>query len=66
VQVGEWAGDAWVISDGLQAGERVVVDGVLKIGPGVPVKVAQALAQTNGGPGSAAAPPAGDAKNGRP
>lgn len=65
VQVGEWAGDAWVISDGLQAGERVVVDGVLKIGPGVPVKVAQSGARTEGGPGAAAAP-AGDAKNGRP
>lgn len=52
VQVGEWAGDNWVISDGLKAGDRVIVDGVLKIGPGVPVKVADAAAP-------AATPPAG-------
>ncbi len=42
VQVGEWAGESWVISEGLKAGDRVIVDGVLKIGPGVPVKVAEA------------------------
>jgi membrane fusion protein (multidrug efflux system) len=45
VQVGEWAGESWVISEGLKAGDRVIVDGVLKIGPGVPVKVAEAGAQ---------------------
>ena len=34
VQVGEWAGDAWIITSGLKGGERVIVDGVMKIGPG--------------------------------
>jgi len=41
VQVGEWAGEDWVISDGLKPGERVIVDGVVKVRPGMPVKVAE-------------------------
>jgi membrane fusion protein (multidrug efflux system) len=41
VAVGEWAGEAWVIDSGIAAGDRVVVDGVMKIGPGAPVKVAE-------------------------
>ena len=40
VEVGEWSGDAWVINAGLAAGDKVVVDGVMKIGPGAPVRVA--------------------------
>ncbi len=40
VVVGEWVGDAWVIDSGLAAGDKVVVDGVMKIGPGAPVKIA--------------------------
>ena len=44
VQVGEWAGDGWIIESGLKAGERVVVDGVMKIGPGAPVQVTDARA----------------------
>ena len=39
VQVGEWAGDGWVIESGLKPGERVILDGVMKIGPGAPVQV---------------------------
>ena len=41
VQAGEWAGENWVITDGLKAGERVIVDGVLKLGPGAPVRIAE-------------------------
>jgi membrane fusion protein (multidrug efflux system) len=41
VDAGEWAGDSWVISKGLNAGDKVIVDGVMKIGPGAPVKVAE-------------------------
>lgn len=40
VEVGEWSGDAWIIVAGLKGGERVIVDGVMRIGPGAPVKVA--------------------------
>ena len=41
VEAGPWAGDRWIITSGLQGGERVIVDGVMKIGPGAPVKVAE-------------------------
>ena len=33
-----WVGDKWVIDSGLVAGDRVVVDGILKIRPGAVVK----------------------------
>lgn len=32
-----WAGDAWVVSDGLEQGDRVIVDNLLKLRPGAPV-----------------------------
>jgi membrane fusion protein (multidrug efflux system) len=41
VEVGDWTGDSWIITAGLKGGERVIVDGVMKIGPGAPVKVAE-------------------------
>lgn len=57
VEVGEWAGEGWIITAGLKAGERVIIDGVLKLGPGAPVKVAEGKAAQ---PGEAApAKPAG-------
>ena len=37
VVVGDWNGDNWFITDGLQAGEQVVVDGGLGLQPGVAV-----------------------------
>ena len=40
VQVGEWAGDGWIIESGVKPGDRVILDGVMKIGPGAPVQVA--------------------------
>jgi membrane fusion protein (multidrug efflux system) len=40
VEVGEWAADGWVINSGLKPGERVITDGVMKIGPGAPVQIA--------------------------
>lgn len=49
VEVGDWRGDAWLINGGLQAGDKVIVDGVMKIGPGAPVRIAAA-------PGTAPAP----------
>ena len=38
VEVGEWAGSDWIITGGLKPGERVIIDGVMRIGPGAPVK----------------------------
>ena len=58
VEVGAWVADGWVINAGLKAGERVIVDGVLKIGPGAPVNVSEPSApKTEGKP---AADKAGD------
>lgn len=50
VEVGAWANDGWVINAGLKVGERVITDGVMKIGPGAPVQIAAPVA--------AASPPA--------
>jgi membrane fusion protein (multidrug efflux system) len=55
VEVGEWSGDAWVINKGLAAGDKVVVDGVMKIGPGAPVRIADPNAPK--GPPGAGGPP---------
>jgi membrane fusion protein (multidrug efflux system) len=41
VQAAEWSGDNWVITEGVKSGDRVIVDGLLKLGPGAPVKVAE-------------------------
>jgi membrane fusion protein (multidrug efflux system) len=40
VQLGDWQGDDWIVTAGLNAGDKVIVDGVMKIGPGAPVRVA--------------------------
>ena len=34
---GQWSGDQWIITSGLNSGDRVVVDGVQKVVPGRPV-----------------------------
>jgi membrane fusion protein, multidrug efflux system len=53
VTLGDWVTDngvnLWVVESGLKAGDQVIVDGVAKLRPNAPVKVA-------GAPG--AAPPA--------
>jgi membrane fusion protein (multidrug efflux system) len=48
--LGEWVGSDWLVEKGLQPGERVVVDGLQRVQPGITVRIA-----------SAAAPPAGHA-----
>jgi membrane fusion protein (multidrug efflux system) len=37
VQLGDWIGSDWVVLGGLAAGDRVIVDNLLKLRPGVPV-----------------------------
>jgi membrane fusion protein, multidrug efflux system len=48
VQAGEWVdlpgGKGWVIREGLKPGDKVIVDGLMRIGPGAPVQIAQAPA----------------------
>jgi len=55
VSVGDWAGEAWIINSGLKAGDKLIVDGVMKIGPGAPVRIADPNA-AKGSPGAPAAP----------
>jgi len=38
IHVGDQVGAWWVVSDGLHPGERVIVDGIQKVGPGMHVK----------------------------
>jgi membrane fusion protein (multidrug efflux system) len=49
-------GDQWLVDEGLQAGERVIVEGLQKVRPGMQVRVVEA-ATSNPQP---AAPAAGD------
>jgi membrane fusion protein (multidrug efflux system) len=42
VKAGEWAGKGlWIITEGVNAGDRVIVDGVMRLGPGAPVRIAE-------------------------
>jgi membrane fusion protein (multidrug efflux system) len=63
VEVGDWAGEGWIINGGLKAGDRVIVDGVMKLGPGAPVQIADAAAPP-GAPGAAGKP--GEKPGGKP
>lgn len=59
VTLGPWRDGGWIVQDGLQAGEKVVVDGVQKLSPGRPVLAATAK------PGEAATPAATKPEQGR-
>ncbi len=37
VEPGDWSGADWIIESGLEAGEKVVVDGLIKVQPGITV-----------------------------
>lgn len=64
VKPGPWAGDLWIIDEGLTAGDRVVVDGVQKVAPGRPAHpVPLGAAPDSAGKG---APPASGARKGAP
>jgi membrane fusion protein (multidrug efflux system) len=62
VDVGDWQGDDWFINQGLDAGERIVVDGAIRVAAGAPLKIvdktpvgmaaAEDAAQNNGGAAS--------------
>src|SRR5262249_50618272 len=53
VAAGAWHGDSWIISQGLVAGDQVVVDGSLRLVPGAPVAATPYVPK----PGSAEAAP---------
>lgn len=53
VAAAAWQGDQWLIDGGLKSGERVVVNGLMKIGPGMPVQAVPAGSlAAGGGPGA--------------
>ncbi|MBI3546574.1 MAG: efflux RND transporter periplasmic adaptor subunit [Gammaproteobacteria bacterium] len=52
IKTGEWHGKDWVILEGLKSGDKVILDNLLKLRPGAPVK-AQTAAEKS------APPPAG-------
>jgi len=49
VVVGDWYGDSWFISQGLANGDKVVVDGAIRLAPDAPVKMT-AYTPTPGSP----------------
>ena len=51
VKTGEWIGQDWLVLDGLQPGDRVVVDNLMKLRPGAPV--APQVADAGPAPGAA-------------
>jgi membrane fusion protein, multidrug efflux system len=61
VQLGEWDGDNWIVTEGLKPGDKVIIDGLMRIGPGAPVKIADPNQQkppAQKGPEKGGKPPA--------
>ena len=48
IQVGDWYGDQWIIESGLHAGDRVVVNGAVRLQPGAPVQIQPTAAPESG------------------
>jgi membrane fusion protein (multidrug efflux system) len=46
VEVGPWYGNNWFITRGLAPGDTVVVDGMVKLSPGAPVKIVKTVEAT--------------------
>ena len=57
IKVSNAVGDKWLVEDGLAAGDKVIVEGLQKIGPGMPVNATEKGAA----PAGAAAPAQGAA-----
>lgn len=65
VEAGDWTGDGWIINSGIQRGDRVVVEGVVKLSlmpPGAPVQVSDGVPQADGKGAPAAKQPVTDKK----
>ncbi len=58
-------GDKWLVSSGLAAGDRLIVDGLQAVKPNMPVKTVAASADQPAAPASGG-PPAGGAPNDEP
>ena len=49
VTVGDRVGNLWIVTDGLKAGERVIVEGLLKVRDGTVVNVIADKSPETGG-----------------
>lgn len=56
VKVSRTVGNRWLVEDGLKAGDKVIVEGLQKIQPGVPVKAVEQGAAPAAMPAAPAAP----------
>jgi membrane fusion protein, multidrug efflux system len=68
VEIGDWQGEGWFINHGLLRGERVVVDGAIRLSPGAILKVVDAsapMSAATGVPSDAAPDTAGSGARGR-
>ncbi|MBL8251449.1 MAG: efflux RND transporter periplasmic adaptor subunit [Candidatus Competibacter sp.] len=59
VKVSRAIGDKWLVEDGLAAGDRLIVEGVMKVKPDMPVQASEAGANP---PAASPPPPPGGAK----
>jgi len=66
VSVGDWEGDDWFIDDGLDTGDRVVVEGGQRLAQGTKVKVSPYLPQKPAGGAAASYPQGGTAASQAP
>ncbi len=57
IVVGDWIGNDWFISEGLRAGDQVVVDGGLTLRPGEPVAIKANVSATESAPADVAPKP---------
>ena len=57
VAASDWKGDRWLIDRGLHTGDRVVVNGLMKVSPGAPVKAVPWVSTKASATESAATPP---------
>lgn len=42
IETGEWAGDQWIVRSGLNAGDKVVVENIIRVAPGATLKAVPA------------------------
>ncbi len=49
IQVGSWHGENWVVLDGLEPGDKVIVDNLIKVRPGAPIvpKASESAAESS-------------------
>jgi membrane fusion protein (multidrug efflux system) len=56
VQLGQRVGTDWYVQQGLAAGDKVIVDGIQRLRPGVTVSATPSVAMATSGPAAAPAP----------